>query len=212
MSGPVFSIIADRGRSLAVDDIEPHAGGRAIRIASCLDGVMLDDAKVGELIKALTVWKHAPRDAARASAEVVASERMVDVVIDLLKTSMGEWGVRTTYSDEDATTDLRWYAGDAAERSARSLYDELLGSDRVTCDGCEKSIAIDDATDHGDGYYCEACAEAAAAEFKASRWSCTSTACGWNGTGPEVAREEDDMSCPKCGEYVEETSQEGGQR
>ena len=150
--------------------------------------VAFNEDHVRELAAFIQAWIDAPRDAARAAAEVVAEQDGVR----LLKTSLGEWGV-------DNGDGLSWFDDEA---TAKAAYVEE--PERVICDGCEKTVTRDDATDHGDGYYCEACAEAAAEEFKASRWRCTSAECGWSGTGPEVAREDGDMSCPKCGEYVEE--------
>ena len=148
----------------------------------------------------LTAWLDAPRLAAREHAEVVLSEQMVDVTIALLKTSAGEWGVCTTYSDEEAAPDLDWFPNETA---ARAQFYTLIGC--VTCDGCDELVDRDDATDHGDGYYCEDCAEQAREEFKRTTFRCIDGgACTWTGLGPALAWNGDEHECPTCGGEVEE--------
>ena len=162
--------------------------------------VALDEARVDELIEKLTAWRSAPRLAAREHAEVVLSEQMVDVTIALLKTSAGEWGVCTTYSDEEAAPDLDWFPNETA---ARAQFYTLIGC--VTCDGCDELVDRDDATDHGDGYYCEDCAEKERERFKRTTYRCVDGGvCEWTGLGPALAWNGDEHECPTCGGEVEE--------
>jgi len=146
----------------------------------------------------LTAWLDAPRLAAREHAEVVAE----DDGVRLLKTSAGEWGVGASEDVDGANVEaIAWY--DKGEEAARKLYDDML--DRVVCDGCDKRVPADDATDHGDGYYCEDCAEQAREEFKRTTFRCIDGgACTWTGLGPALAWNGDEHECPTCGGEVEE--------
>lgn len=159
--------------------------------------VRFDEERVRKLVAWGQAWLDAPRLAARAAAEVVAE----DDGVRLLKTTAGEWGVGATEEVNDKNVEaIAWC--DGGEAAARKLFDDML--DRVGCDGCEKSIHLDDATDHGDGYYCETCADEAREEFKRTRFRCVDASCGWTGMGPDLGRCDDDMECPRCcGEVAE---------
>lgn len=176
---------------------EIEHGGRFERPAIAPDGV-------AELVDELTAWVNSPRGADRAAAEVVAAERMADVLTELLKTAAGEWGVRTTYSDDETEPDVRWYAGDAAEREARTFYAELRG--KALCENCPAEVDEDELTEAGeDGPdVCHACATALSEEFEATRYRCVGErtadqpGCGWTGTGAEVTVADGQTFCPLC--------------
>ncbi len=113
-------------------------GERAVGIyAPGRANLEIEAEDVRRLRDALTAWLDAPRDAARAAAEVVATESMAGVAVALIKTTLGEWGVRTTYSDDETAPDLRWYAGATAELEARAFYAEFRGFSICTSCGAE---------------------------------------------------------------------------
>ena len=155
---------------------------------------------------------NAPRDLARSEADVVAAEPMADVLTELLKTKLGEWGVRTTYSDDETAPDVRWYAGDTAEREARTFYAELRG--KTNCE-CGAEIDEDDAIVTDDGPVCDDCAAALHEEWLAAAVACVGVnggkadePCGWTGKGADaraVGGDSRRRKCPACGGEVELT-------
>lgn len=151
---------------------------------------------VRRLRDALTAWLDAPRDAARAAAELVTR----DDELLLVKTTLGEWGVG---SEDEPAGEVTWFGGEHAEYDARRLFAEERG--KVACLGCAVEVDEDDsspATDDGDRY-CPKCAEEAKAEFNATtfghdRGSPGEDGCAWTGPGSEIADFFEDALCPKC--------------
>ena len=144
----------------------------------------------------LTALVNAPRDAARAAAELVTR----DDELLLVKTTLGEWGVG---SEDEPAGEVTWFGGEHAEYDARRLFAEERG--KVACLGCAVEVDEDDsspATDDGDRY-CPKCAEEAKAEFNATtfghdRGSPGEDGCAWTGPGSEIADFFEDALCPKC--------------
>jgi len=177
-------------RVLSINVVETLDGETTI------SGVALDDPRVVELRDALTAYIDAPRDAARAAAELVTR----DDELLLVKTTLGEWGVG---SEAETPDEVSWYTGAAAERDARALFAKERGKD--LCFGCAVEVDEDDsspATDDGDRY-CPKCAEEAKAEFNATtfghdRGSPGEDGCAWTGPGAEIVDFDEDALCPKC--------------
>lgn len=159
--------------------------------------VSLDDSQVRELVAFAQAWLDAPRLAARDSAEVVASERMVDVTVSLLKTTAGEWGARTDYADDESQADVNWWSGEDAERDARGWYAELRGKSLCEC-GAEADG--DEMIGTEDGEVCPTCAADLQEEFKVMRFRCPD--CGWTGTGADIIDADavchGEPGCPLC--------------
>ena len=209
MGAQVFAIGDARGFSLVFDVVERREGGRGLRCASCLDGVLLDDGQVGEMIAALTAYRDEPRIAARATAEVVASDPTND--LELVKTTAGEWGVlaiEAAFDDGGKATGnerraIEWFSGDGCESSARVLYAEERG--KSLCESCLKETDLDDLIEAGeDGpMVCESCADELHEEFTKRPYRCDPDrgipSCGWTGTGADVVIETGQAWCPKCG-------------
>lgn len=194
------TIIAPRTLGLRIGQwtTEMPPPGKLPLFFAVAGGFQMDEATVRALHEQFGAWLDAPRLDAREHAEVVAE----DDGVRLLKTSAGEWGVGASEEVDGANVEaIAWC--DGGEAAARKLYDDML--DRVVCDGCDKRVAADDATDHGDGYYCEDCADEERERFKRTAYRCVDAACGWSGMGPETERDDDGApECPRCGEYVEE--------
>ena len=175
----------------------------------------LTEADVATLRDALTAWLDAPRDAARAEAEVVHRDDAVEVA--LVKTSFGEWGVRLDIEAEECGIryETSWYAGDAAEVEARRHYNGER--DVESCCYCSDEV------DYGaagvgcceDGVICPTCAEISHEEWLASPVVCTGgftarnengAACGWRGKGADAAIVDGNSrlrECPTCGGEVD---------
>ncbi len=163
-------------------------------------GYQMEEAAVRALRDAFTAWLDAPRDEARAAAEVV--RRNDDLM--LLKTSLGEWGVA---SEDDPAAEATWFAGDRAEASARRLFASERG--KIACFGCAVEVTGDEsepATEDGDRY-CPKCAAEAREEFNATTFahddgSPGEDGCEWSGPGSEIVDFDEDALCPKCGAPV----------
>ncbi len=159
--------------------------------------VALDERMARELVAFAQAWLDAPRLAARDSAEVVASERMVDVTISLLKTTAGEWGARTDYADDESQADFNWWSGEGAERDARGWYAELRGKSLCEC-GAEADG--DEMIGTEDGEVCPTCAGELQEEFRVMRFRCPG--CGWTGTGADIIDADTvchgEPGCPQC--------------
>ena len=189
------------------------------RGAQAAVAVALHESAVRELVAFAQSWLDEPRDAARAAAEVVIDDTSNDV--RLLRTSLGEWGVGQVSADFDLMGQpigdevaITWRA---SEREARALFAELRG--KVVCD-CGAEVDEDEATDSGDGWWCETCANDAREEFKRTRYECIAASsvvlagvpvgpgCGWVGVGADVVIDGEWMKCPTCGGEVEESDEE----
>lgn len=215
---PIASVSAGLERIVLRDG---HHAGQRLLIAEAIDSgnhhvfVDLPEHDATTLRDALTSWLDAPRDAARAAAEVVTSEQMVDVTTALLKTAAGEWGVRTTYSDDEVASDLRWYSGKEAEREARAFFAEIRG--KSVCE-CGAEMDENEAIGTEDGDVCQACAEMLHEEWLASTVECIGRSvdeqgrfvsmigCGWTGKGADAAmvgNVSTRRECPTCGGDVE---------
>lgn len=183
---------------------QPGEAGRRLLLLTTVSrqSVALDERKARELVAFAQAWLDAPRLAARDSAEVVASERMVDVTISLLKTTAGEWGARTDYADDETQADVNWWIGEGAERDARGWYAELRGKSICEC-GAEADD--DEMTGTEDGEVCPTCAAELQEEFKVMRFRCPG--CGWTGTGADIIDADavchGEPGCPHCETSVE---------
>lgn len=163
----------------------------------------------------LTTLVDAPRDAARAAAEVVHRDDTVEVA--LVKTSLGEWGVRLDVEAEEGGIryETSWYTGDAAEVEARRHYNGER--DVESCCYCSDEVDYGAAGVGGceDGVLCPTCAEIAHEEWLASPVVCTGgftarnengAACGWRGKGADAAIVDGNSrlrECPTCGGEVD---------
>lgn len=174
------------------------------------------EADARELVAKLTAWLDAPRLAARATAEVVAS----DDHLTMLRTAFGEWCL---VDGSDGETG--WYTGPDAERRARTDFAESRGKALCIC-GAE--CDADEIDRSGDEPQCPECVEGAAEDFKTTRFACNymeeigiveggqsvGPACGWSGTGADLIAtgcadfaDNDSPQCPRCKTYhVEEVT------
>ncbi len=204
-------IVVEIGDAIALVKLDQtRRGGRAA--AGFALRSHLDRNEATRVRDALSAWIDLPRDLARSEADVVAAEPMADVLTELLKTKLGEWGVRTTYSDDETAPDVRWYAGDTAEREARTFYAELRG--KTNCE-CGAEIDEDDAIVTDDGPVCDDCAAALHEEWLAAAVACVGVnggkadePCGWTGKGADaraVGGDSRRRKCPACGGEVELT-------
>lgn len=213
IAGGVFG----RTIGLRVGPHESDEFGRLPLFFATAGGYQMDEATVDWLIAGLTAWKHAPRDAARAAAEVVHRDDTVEVA--LVKTSLGEWGVRLDVEAEEGGIryETSWYTGDAAEVEARRHYNGER--DVESCCYCSDEVDYGAAGVGGceDGVLCPTCAEIAHEEWLASPVVCTGgftarnengAACGWRGKGADAAIVDGNSrlrECPTCGGEVELT-------
>ena len=168
----------------------------------------LDETDAATLRDALTAWLDAPRLAARATAEVVASDEFDDDAhVYLLRTTDGEWGVRFVDDSGRRKVVADWHTGPDAERTARADYADARNKAICIC-GAE--VGEDEIDRSGDEPQCPKCVAAAVEAFKAQPMRCTR--CDWTGTGADVA--DDPEACPKCTYYSVEdidTAKEPGQ-
>ncbi len=198
------AIIAPRTLGLRVGAHVEHVGDElhiTPLVYSRAGGYQMDEATVRALHAAFGAWLNAPRDEARAAAEMVTR----DDELLLVKTTLGEWGVG---SEDEPAGEVTWFGGEHAEYDARRLFAEERG--KVACLGCAVEVDEDDsspATDDGDRY-CPKCAEDAEAEFKATtfghdRGSPGDDGCTWTGPGSKIVDFDEDALCPACGAPVQ---------
>ncbi len=155
----------------------------------------LDETDAATLRDALTAWLDAPRLAARATAEVVAS----DGDSRLLRSSAGEWGVM--YSDDGEHIETVWHLD---EREARVSYAEMR--DMALCI-CGAECDADEIDRSGDEPQCPECVAAAVEAFKALRFDCRR--CGADLLGADLATRADSdpnspWQCPRCNHFAVE--------
>ncbi len=190
--GHVIVEVGDSVARLRLEQMETvgRAPGFALR-------AHLDRDEATRVRDAITAWLDAPRDAARAAAELV--ER--DDELLLVKTSLGEWGVG---SEDEPPQAVTWFAGETAEQDARRLFAKERG--KALCDNCPAEVDEGELTEAGeDGPdVCPACATALQEEFAATRYRCVGErtadqpGCGWTGTGAEVTVADGETFCPLC--------------
>ncbi len=193
------------------DALPPSYGGERLTgrygMVSLVGASLRSEAGVRDAIAKLTAWLDAPRLAARATAEVVASDAVFDddpmndpiTTVTLLRTTFGEWGVRCT---EPGKVDEDWFT---AERDGRGHFADLRGKALCICGAEVDENEIDRS---GDEPQCPKCVAEAVAAFKAQPMRCAEGdhPCGWEGTGAGVGVVEGDNTpcCPDCGGDVEE--------
>jgi len=196
------------------------------RFAHIRDGIadhtitVTSEIDARDLIAKLSAWLDAPRLAARATAEVVASDEFDDDAhVYLLRTTDGEWGVRFVDDSGRRKVVADWHTGPDAERTARSDYADARNKAICIC-GAE--VGEDEIDRSGDEPQCPKCVAAAVEAFKAQRFRCAQydcngspctghKPCGWTGTGADLSAPSADFEpyeCPKCGAFsVEEIRQ-----
>ena len=183
-----------------------------IDVAGIVAGI--PDALRVELRDALTAAIDAPRLAARATAEVVASDEFDDDAhVYLLRTTDGEWGVRFVDDSGRRKVVADWHTGPDAERTARADYADARNKAICIC-GAE--VGEDEIDRSGDEPQCPKCVAAAVEAFKATKFTCVPLdgpgypgGCGWVGTGADIADTSDGepFMCPACDHLtVEEIS------
>lgn len=167
--------------------------------------VALDEEMVREQVAFAQAWLNAPRDAARAAAEVVIDDTADDV--RLLCTTLGEWGVGQVSAEFDL---LGAPIGDqvaicwcADERAARVMFAELRGKE--LCETCPTEVDEGELTEAGeDGpKVCPKCADELREEFKAAPYghdqNCPGEdGCTWSGVGADIKDWDEDALCPVC--------------
>lgn len=160
----------------------------------------LDETDAATLRDALTAWLDAPRLAARATAEVVAQDDLDGVARIYLVRTAHEWGV----GDEDCP-EAHWYAGPAAERTARLHFAEIRNKALCIC-GAE--CDADELDRSGAESMCPKCVTEAHKAFGALHFDCRR--CGADLLGADLATRADSdpnspWQCPRCNHFsVEE--------
>jgi hypothetical protein len=140
-----------------------------------------------DLIARLTKAKELVLDA--ADSEVVQD----DDGVQLLKSSLGRWGV------QEGAGDLVWFT---TEKAAREHL-EYVG-DLAMCECCEERFPIDDMVSSGDCYLCEECAEVSREEARQHQARHSDpTECDWVGTIADCDFEDNNILCPKCQGEIE---------
>ena len=192
------------------DALPPSYGGERLTgrygMVSLVGSSLRSEAGIRDAIDKLTAWLDAPRLAARATAEVVASDAVFDddpmndpiTTVTLLRTTFGEWGVRCT---EPGKVDEDWFT---AERDGRGHFADLRGKALCICGAeCDE----DEIDRSGGESMCPKCGAAAVEAFKATKFTCVPLdgpgypgGCGWVGTGADITDTSDGepFMCPAC--------------